>query len=126
MREREFGVCCVVCMFYFNFVVACCSSPPPQRRKKKEVKVKVQKQEVKTTGISGLPPKVSLKAGKKCTLKPVLSPITSVQKVTYTTSDKTVASVSSKGVITAKKAGKVKITVKAGTKKSVVTITVKK
>ena len=94
--------------------------------KKKEVKVKVQKQEVKTTGISGLPQKVSLKAGKKCTLKPVLSPITSVQKVTYTTSDKTVASVSSRGVITAKKAGKVKITVKAGTKKSVVTITVKK
>ena len=49
-----------------------------------------------------------------------------VQKITYKTSNKAIATVSNKGVITAKKPGKVKITVQAGTKKFVVTVTVKK
>lgn len=90
------------------------------------VKVKVQKGDVKTTKISGLSSKINLKAGKKITLKPVIAPITSVQKITYTTSNKGVASVSKKGVISAKKPGKAKITVKSGAKKFVITVTVKK
>ena len=94
--------------------------------KKAVVKVKVQKSEVKTTRISGLSSKVTLKVKKRITLKPVISPITSVQKITYATSNKNIATVSSKGVITAKKAGKVKITVKSGSKKYVTTVTVKK
>ena len=94
--------------------------------KKAVVKVKVQKSEVKTTRISGLSSKVTLKVKKRITLKPVISPITSVQKITYATSNKNIATVSSKGVITAKKAGKVKITVKSGSKKYVITVTVKK
>lgn len=94
--------------------------------KKAVVKVKVQKSEVKTTRISGLSSKVTLKVKKQITLKPVISPITSVQKITYATSNKNIATVSSKGVITAKKAGKVKITVKSGSKKYVITVTVKK
>ena len=94
--------------------------------KKAVVKVKVQKSEVKTTRISGLSSKVTLKVKKRITLKPVISPITSVQKITYATSNKNIATVSSKGVITAKKAGKVKITVKSGLKKYVITVTVKK
>ena len=94
--------------------------------KKATVKVKVQKSEVKTTRIAGLSSKVTLKVKKRLTLKPVISPITSVQKITYATSNKNIATVSSKGVITAKKAGKVKITVKSGSKKYVITVTVKK
>ena len=94
--------------------------------KKAVVKVKVQKSEVKATRISGLSSKVTLKVKKRITLKPVISPITSVQKITYATSNKNIATVSSKGVITAKKAGKVKITVKSGSKKYVITVTVKK
>ena len=94
--------------------------------KKAVVKVKVQKSEVKTTRISGLSSKVTLKVKKRITLKPVISPITSVQKITYATSNKNIATVSSKGVITAKKAGKVKITVKSGSKKYVITVTIKK
>ena len=94
--------------------------------KKAVVKVKVQKSEVKTTRISGLSSKVTLKVKKRITLKPVISPITSVQKITYATSNKNIATVSSKGVITGKKPGKAKITVKSGTKKIEITVTVKK
>lgn len=90
---------------------------------KKTVVVKVQSGTVKTTKISGVLENITLKKGKKTTLKPIISPITSQQKVTYSTSNKKVASVSSKGVITAKKAGTAKITVKSGSKK--VTVTVK-
>ena len=94
--------------------------------KKATIKVKVQKGEVKTTRITGVPSKSTIKAGKRLTLKPVISPITSVQKITYATSNKNIAIVSSKGVITGKKPGKAKITVKSGTKKSEITVTVKK
>lgn len=83
---------------------------------KKTVKVTVQKNAVKTTKISGISKSLSLKKGKSVTLKPVLSPITSVEKITYTTSDKKVVTVNSKGKITAKKKGTATITVKAGSK----------
>ena len=88
--------------------------------------VKVQKGTVTTTKISGLTKKITLSKGKKQTLTPVLTPITSQQKVTYTSSNKKVATVSSKGVITAKGAGTAKITVKSGSKKVTVTVTVPK
>lgn len=90
-----------------------------------KINVKVQKNEVMTTKILGVPQKISLKVKKKVALKPVLMPITSVQKITYTISDKKVAVVDKNGIITAKKAGKTQITVKAGNKKYVVTVTVK-
>ena len=88
------------------------------------IKVKVQKGAVKTTKISGLK-NTTLKAKKKLTLVPVIYPITSVQKVTYKSSNKKVATVSSKGVVTAKKKGKTVITVKSGSKKVSIKITVK-
>lgn len=93
---------------------------------KKTIPVTVQKTEVKTTSIKGLKSKMTLEKGKKVTLSPVLNPITSVQKITYSSSNKKVATVSSKGVITAKTAGKAKITVKSGSKKYTVTVTVSK
>ena len=88
------------------------------------IKVKVQKGVVKTTKISGLK-NTTLKVKKKLTLVPVIYPITSVQKVTYKSSNKKVATVSSKGVVTAKKKGKTVITVKSGSKKVSIKITVK-
>ena len=92
----------------------------------KKVTVKVQKKTVATSKITGLQKKVTLKKGKKLTLKPSRTPITSTQKFTFKSSNKKIANVSSKGVITAKKAGKAKITVKSGKKKYTVTVTVTK
>ena len=89
-----------------------------------DITVKVQKGSVKTTKITGLASKATLNKGKTLTLKPVLEPITSLEKVSYSTSNKKVATVNSKGVITAKAAGTAKITVKSGSKKFVVIVTV--
>ena len=93
--------------------------------KKQVINVTVQKTAVKTTKITGIASKATLKKGKKLTLKPVISPITSLQKVTYTTSNKKVATVTAKGVITAKKKGTATITVKSGSKSKKIKIKVK-
>jgi uncharacterized protein YjdB len=93
-------------------------------KKKFTVTVKVQKTAVKTTKITGLSKTLVLKKGKKATLNPVITPVTSQDKLTYQTSNKKVATVSKSGVITAKKAGKAKITMKSGKKKFTVTVTV--
>lgn len=90
------------------------------------VTVKVQESTVKTTSISGLSKKITLTKDTKQTLKPVVEPITSQEKVTYATSDKNIVTVNKNGVITAKKAGTAKITVKSGSQKYVVTVTVPK
>ena len=93
--------------------------------KKATLKVKVQTSRVRTTKISGLKKNVRLKKGQKLTLRPVISPLTSQEKVTYTSSNKKVATVSKKGVITAKKKGTVKITVRSGKKSYVIKVKVK-
>lgn len=93
---------------------------------KKKVGVYVRKDVVETTKITGLKKKYTLKKGNRMTLQPVRYPITSQEKITYTSSDKAVATVSSKGVVRAKKAGTAKITVKSGTAKYTVTIAVPK
>lgn len=92
---------------------------------KKTVTVKVQKSNVKTTKVSVSSKNVSVKKGKKVTLKPVVTPFTSKQKVTYTSSNKKVATVSAKGVVTGKKKGTAKITIKSGSKSVKVTVRVK-
>lgn len=92
----------------------------------KTIKVTVQTKAVKTTKISGLSKKVTLKKGKSVKLQPVIAPVTSQDKITYKTSNKKVATVSNKGVVKGKKAGKAKITVKSGSKKYTVTIVVTK
>lgn len=89
------------------------------------VTVKVQKNEVATKSIKGIPKKTVLKQKGKLALQPELSPITSADKVTYTSSDTKVATVSAKGVVKAKKKGKATITVKAGKKTVKCKITVK-
>lgn len=91
---------------------------------KKTVKVRVQTAAVKTSKIT-VSKNVTVRKGKRVTLKPVVTPFTSRQKVTYTSSNKKIATVSSKGVVTGKKKGTVKITVKSGNKSVKVTVRVK-
>lgn len=93
--------------------------------KKAYITVTVQKSTVKTTKITGVKSALTLKKGAKTTLKPVRTPFTSGEKITYTSSNKNVATVSSTGVITAKKAGTAVITVKSGSKKVTCKVTVK-
>ena len=96
--------------------------------------VKVQKADVATTSLTvmnkatgkKMPKTVSLKAKKKLALTATVAPVTSKQKVTYSTSDKSIATVNAKGVITAKKKGTVTITVKSGKKKVTVKVKVTK
>jgi len=93
--------------------------------KKATVKVKVQKKAVTTKKIKVNKKNVTLKKNKSYTIKATLNPITSSDKVKFTSSNKKVATVNAKGVVKAKKAGKAKITVKSGKKKAVVTVKVK-
>ena len=91
----------------------------------KSVTVKVQKTAVKTTKIKGVPKTLKLKKNQKYSLKPVLKPVTSKEKITYKSSSSKVVKVDSKGRITAKKKGTVVITVKAGKKTVKCKVTVK-
>lgn len=92
---------------------------------KKSVKITVTVPKVQPTKISGIPASKTLKKGKTLTLKPKLLPAGSEATIKYSTSDKKVAAVTSKGKITAKKKGKAVITVKAGKVTAKCTITVK-
>ncbi len=88
--------------------------------------VKVQKGTVRTTKLTVPSKKIVLKKGKKIKLSAECTPLTTQEKLTYKTSDKSVVTVDKKGKLTAKKAGKAKITVKSGKKKIICTVTVKK
>ena len=91
----------------------------------KAVTVSVQKNAVKTTRISGVVKTLRLKLKQKAVLRPVIAPLTSTEKVTYTSNNTKVASVNSKGQITAKKKGTAVITVKSGSKTAKCKVTVK-
>ena len=70
--------------------------------------------------------KKTVTAGKKFTLHPTYSPKkASTKAVTFKSSNKKVATVTSKGVIRAKKKGTARITVRSGKKKYVVKVRVK-
>ena len=100
---------------------------------KKSFKVKVQKKNVATKSLKvvnvstgkKVSSKVSLKRKQTLKLATTVSPITSKEKVKYSSSNKKVASVSAKGVIKAKKKGKATITVKSGKKTYKIKVTVK-
>ena len=87
------------------------------------VTVKVPK--VSTTAISNIKASLTLKKGASYSLKPRLTPANTDDKVTYTSSNKKIASVNSKGVIKGVKKGSAVITVKAGKKSVKCTVTVK-
>ncbi|MCM1159912.1 MAG: Ig-like domain-containing protein [Roseburia sp.] len=90
------------------------------------LKVTVQKKAVALKKLSVNKTKVTLKKGKTFTIVATKSPITAQDKVTFKSNNKKVATVSSKGVVKAKKAGKATITVKAGKKTKKVAVTVTK
>ena len=101
--------------------------------KKARFKVKVQKAAVATKSIKvtntatgkNQGKKATLKRGQSLKLKAALTPVTSLQKVTWSSSNKKIVTVSKSGVIKAKKKGRATITVKSGNKKYTIKITVK-
>ena len=95
--------------------------------------VKVQKTDVATTSLKlknastgkYMANSVTLKRKQILKVTPVIAPVTSTQKVTYTTSNEKVATVASNGQITAKARGTAYITAKSGNKNVKIKITVK-
>ena len=86
------------------------------KKVKKKIKITVKKYTYPTS-LSVSASKTALQIGETSTIKATVKPAkASVKKVTYSSSDSSVATVSSKGVVTAKKAGNVTITVKAVSK----------
>lgn len=88
--------------------------------------VKVQKGKVTTKSLKLNKSKCTLKKGKTFTIKVTRNPITATEKITYSSSNKKIATVDKKGKITAKKKGKATITVKTSNgKKATCKVTVK-
>lgn len=103
--------------------------------KEASVTVKVVKNTIKTTKlvVKNGDTDAVIKSGKKMKLqkketlqlKAGVTPITSPEKVKYTSSNKKVVSVSKSGLITAKKKGSATVTVSSGSKKVKIKVTVK-
>ena len=91
---------------------------------KKTIRVIVQKMMVRTTKLTGLPSSVTVSKGKTVKLTPVRIPVTSQEKVTYTIRNKTVASVTSNGVVKGRKNGKTNLTVQSGARRVTVLVIV--
>lgn len=81
---------------------------------KTTISVNVQKADVVTKKIKGVSKKITLKKKEVMDLKAVPEPLTSRQKLTYTSSNKKIVSVSAKGKIKGMKPGKAVITIKSG------------
>lgn len=96
-------------------------------------KVKVQKKSVATASLKlknaatgkDAPKKISMKRKAKLRLTSVITPITSAQKVKYSSSNKKPVTVTARGVVSAKGKGKAVVTAKSGKKTVKIRITVK-
>ena len=93
--------------------------------KKLSLTVTVQAKTVKTKSITGLKGKLVFSRKGKLALKLVLSPITSQEKVSYMSSNSKIVAVNKRGVITGKKKGSAKISVKSGKKRKVIRVTIR-
>ena len=101
--------------------------------KKASFKVKVQNAAVATTKLTVTNSATGKKVGKSYTMKRgktlklavKAAPVTSKQKITYSSSNKKILTVTKKGVIKAKKKGTATITVRSGKKKYRIKIRVK-
>ena len=84
---------------------------------------------IKVAGVNVIKPAIALPVGAKSTIKPDVTPAdASNPLMTYVSADPKIASVSKKGVVTAKKEGRTKITVQAADgskKKETVVVTVR-
>ena len=83
---------------------------------KKSIPVTVQTSNVKTKSIMKLPRVLRLRRNQSFTLKPVLSPVTSQERITYQSQNIKIASVASTGKIKARREGTTIITIKSGSK----------
>ena len=84
--------------------------------KSAKLTVTVQKTKVKTTKLKLNKKSLTLKKGKKYQLSATVTPLTSQEKVKFTTSNKKILTVTSKGKITAKKKGTAYVVVTSGSK----------
>ena len=91
----------------------------------KTVTVSVQKRAVKTKKISGVAKTLKLKKKQKAALRPMITPLTSTEKITYKSSNAKVVTVNGKGKIVAKKKGTAVITIRSGKKTVKCKVTVK-
>ena len=80
----------------------------------RSIYVTVQSQPVRTTKITGVPSYITLKVLGVQTLHPVLTPLTSTERITYASSNAKVADVNTRGRILALKKGNATITVQSG------------
>ena len=87
--------------------------------------IKVQKGRVKTKKLNVGKTAITLKKGEKYRIIWERLPLTSSEKATFQSSKKKIAAVSGKGIITAKKKGTTYITVKSGSKKRKIRVTVR-
>lgn len=90
-----------------------------------KTKINLIVKSAKTQKIYGVKKNITIKVGKKYTLKPKLSPSYSKDKIRYSSNNKKVVAVNSKGIITAKKKGTAYIIIKSGSKYVKCKITVK-
>lgn len=91
-----------------------------------KAQVKVQKKQVKTTRLSANTGTLRLRAGTKVKLNPTAYPLTTQQKITYSSKNKKIAAVKGKGWIQAKKQGQTTVTIRSGSKKTRVKVVVYK
>lgn len=95
------------------------------KKVKATCKITVKQYAKKITVTNAVKNTVSVKKGKSLTLKTKVEPSdASNKKVTYTSKNKKIATVNSKGKVTAKKVGKTTITIKSKDGKAKTTITV--
>ena len=87
--------------------------------------VRVQKKKITTKTITGIKKTLSLHKGQKIKLTPTLKPITSEERIKYSSSNKKIVKVDKKGNLRALKKGKATITVTSGKKKVKCRITVR-
>ena len=92
---------------------------------KKKVIITVQTTAVKTSKITGIAKNLKLKKNQTFALKTTITPLTSLQKVQYKSSNTKIAIITSKGIVKAKKKGTAIITVKSGSKTVKCKVTVK-
>lgn len=81
-----------------------------------QTKINITVKPAKTKKIYGIKKNITIKKGKKYTLKPKISPSYSFDKITYSSNNKKVVAVNSKGLLTARKKGTAYITIKSGSK----------
>lgn len=89
------------------------------------VKVSVQRAKVQTRKVKVSPKTITLTRGQKYMLAPNVTPITSQDKIKYSTAKKKIATVNKSGLITARKAGSAIVTIRSGKKKTRVKVIVK-